>query len=182
MRDGDTSSPRTLVMGLLVIGGGLLLLWGLVALMPASPPTPPVSSDDAGTVAQSVPNSDGLTVFTPGRIAVLVLLGLGAVGAIYLNQRASSASASVPGPLQPMGDLTLTPNQQLKLVRCRDDVLLLGVSQGEIRLLKSYPLSEFETAEGEPLNGAEASSEPHPRTLASFAHILRQYTNGSSHE
>lgn len=182
LRDGDTSSPRTLVMGLLVIGGGLLLLWGLVALMPASPPEPAVSSDEAGTVAKSVSTSDGLTVFTPGRIAVLVLLIAGGAGAVYLNQRSSSNSPSQPSLLQPIGELPMGPNQQLQLVRCCDEVLLLGVSQGEIRLLKSYPQSEFDAANEVALESAEAQGQPNPRTLASFAHILRQYSNGSSHE
>ncbi len=182
LREGDTSSSRPLVTGLLIITGGLLLLWGLVALMPSSPPAPAVASDEAGTVATSVESSEGLTVFTPGRIAVLVLLAAGGAGALYLNQRAGSASRSPRGPLQPMGDLALTPNQQLKLVRCRDDVLLLGISQGEIRLLKSYPRSEFESADAEELAPTAGPAQPSSQTLASFAHILRQYTNGSSHE
>lgn len=180
LRNG--SSSRTLFYYLLLIGGGLLLLWGLIVLIPSSPPPSPVASDEAGTVATSVEESDGLTVFTPGRIAVLVLLAGGAAGAYYLQKRSNEQSTSTAVALQSLGQLPLSPNQQLQLVRCSDEILLLGVSPNEIRLLKSYSEAEFEPPDDAALDAEALATASKPASFSSFAHVLRQYANGSKHD
>lgn len=178
----DSKGSRSLLYQLLLVGGGLLLLWGLIALVPSSPPPSPVASDEAGTVAASAPSSNGFTVFTPGRIAVLVLLAGGAVAAVYLNKRSNASSSSTAAALQSLGQLSLSPNQHIRLVRCSEEILVLGVSPNEVRLLKSYPEAEFELPDGTSMDPDARATSSEPASLSSFAHVLRQYANGSNHE
>ena len=88
-------------------------------------------------------------------------------------------------PLQSMDQMTLAPNQHLRLVRCGDDVLLLGVTTGQITLLKRYDFMEFAGANSIKLNGAvvaEAAASPSPSSTsgeASFASLLKQQVGRS---
>lgn len=173
---------------LLLIGGGLLILWLAIQFMPAPSAPPPVASDEAGTVA-TTPNtaskSGSLTIFTPGRIAVIVLLLGGGALALYLRQR-SSANGEAAALIQTLGQVQISQDQHLRLVCCNDEVLLLGVTSNEITLLKSYPRSSFDLATppdddlAEP--GQPAAPVSQSPTFSKFADVLRQYGHFSSHE
>lgn len=171
-----TASPRAqrLWNRVLLFAGGLLVLWALVQFVPAPDfgTQPPVHSDEAGTVAarpDSLPTAEAPSLLTPGRIAALLLLAGGGVLAVVLHRRNVGGGGRAGSmPLEPMGTFTMAPNQDLRLVACGDEVLLLGVTPQQISLLKTYPREQLETLPP----GDEA---PAPAAPPAFADLLRQY-------
>ena len=175
---------RHLLRRAALFGAGLLLLWVALQLAPKRAPTPTsvplaeTATADDGVVVRSRPASMP-TLFSAGNIAVFVLLLGGAGFAFFLRHRAKE-----DGPaglsLESMGQMSLAPNQQLRLVRCSNDVLLLGVTSGQITLLKAYDFIEFADANSIKSNG-EVDLEGAARSHASpgsgegsFATLLRQ--------
>lgn len=177
-----SSRQQSLVKGVLVLAGALLLLWLIIWLFPGSEP-PPVTSDEAGTVAVQT-DGTSLQVFTPGRVFVALLLAGGLGWAVYLRRR-SGDTLSSPAPMQSIGALSISQDQQLRLVCCQDEVLLLGISPGDITLLRTYPRAAFaERVEAPDGPAALPHDPPIARDGASFAKftdILRQYTNNGRH-
>ena len=186
--DSPKATPertRHLLRRTVLFGAALVLLWVALQLAPKRVPAPtavPVteaSEIDDGVAVRSRPASP--TLFSSGNIAVLILL-LGGVGVAFFLRRRSKEGGSAAMPLQTLGQMSLAPNQQLRLVHCGDDVLLLGVTSGQITLLKSYPYDEFERIKGRPTssNGTTASSPPPAEAPSpSFARLLRQQIGGS---
>lgn len=181
-RSGNANEGRSLSTYLLLIGAGFVGLWLLLQFVPASTP-PPVVSDEAGTIAAtpSVADAEAFSLLTPGRIAVILLLIAGGAWAIYLNRR--SPSTAPDAPMHSLGRLALSQNQHLRLIRCNDEVLLLGVGADEVTLLKSYPREDFPAA-GVPPPHADAEAPPtrgdgaaalQPSQPARFADVLRTY-------
>ncbi len=147
--------------------------------MPARTPAPPVvlSSEASGAVA--VTPDEGTTIrkpvslFRPGYFVVVAIL-IGGVGlAVHLRRR-EGGGAGGGLPLRTLGQMQMAPQQQLRLVSCGEDVLLLGVTAGQITLLKSYPKDAFPAVEG-----PEASPIARPLPAASqaepFADVLRRF-------
>ena len=101
-------------------------------------------------------------------IGVLLLLAGGGALAYYLHRRQDATTGRTAAPIEPMGSFTLAPNQQLRLVACNDEVLLLGVTAQQITLLKSYPRADFDGAasDGVPVAGTAPPA---------FAEVLRSY-------
>jgi len=174
-----SAKKQRFMKGALALVGALFLLWLIVWLLPTSSP-PPVTSDAAGTVAAQ-PAAAGPSLLTPGRVIVIVLLGGGIGFALYLRSRSSSPPSS-PSPVHILGQVAINQDQQLTLVRCQDDVLLLGVSPNEITLLRTYADASFAK---EALPGADSAADAAPvapdASLSGFAHVLRQYTNPGRH-
>lgn len=175
---------RHLLRRTLLFGAGLALLWGALQLMPQRAPTPaavPIAEAaeaDAGVAVRSRPASPAASLFSAGNIAVLVLL-LGGAGFAFFLRRRSQEEGSAAMTLQTLGQMGLAPNQQLRLVRCGDDVLLLGVTSGQITLLKSYDFTEFAGANS--LRG-EAASKAFASPASdegSFATLLQQQVGRS---
>jgi flagellar biogenesis protein FliO len=180
-----SANKQRFMKGALALVGALFLLWLIVWLLPTSSP-PPVTSDAAGTVAAQ-PSTNSPSLLTPGRITVILLLGGGIGFALYLRSRSSSTPAS-PSPVHILGQVAINQDQQLTLVRCQDDVLLLGVSPNEITLLRTYADASF-AEEAFPVAGPSAAGPsaadappvaPDP-SLSGFANVLRQYTNPGRH-
>ncbi len=126
---------------------GLGLLWLLLQMLPPSPPptAPTLYRDDAGTVATEPPapvRTASRSLITPGYLLALALLAGGGLLAWHLRSR-TAPGRSGAGPLRPLGQMPLGPNQHLRLVACGDEVLLLGVTASEIRLLTSFPAADF---------------------------------------
>jgi len=176
----STAKKQRFMKGALALVGALFLLWLIVWLLPTSSP-PPVTSDAAGTVAAK-PAPSGLSLLTPGRIVVVLMLGGGIGFALYLRSR-SSAAPSAPSPVHILGQVAINQDQQLTLVRCQDDVLLLGVSPNEITLLRTYADASFAegalSAAGSPAPDAPPVSPD--ASLSGFANVLRQYTQSGRH-
>lgn len=147
---------------LLLLGGGLVLLWLALqwASTPAVPPaaSPKAVADSTLTLpARSEPAPPYLSV---RYLLVLLVLTGGAVLALYLHRR----TRTLPGPalLRPIGQLPLGPGQQIRLVACGDELLILGVTSQQITLLKSIPLPP------------ELQHNDHPETppASTFARLL----------
>ncbi|MFT4603395.1 MAG: flagellar biogenesis protein FliO [Rhodothermales bacterium] len=81
------------------------------------------------------------SLFGPGYMLVLALLGIAGTWALWLKNKKSTDSSAAQ--LTELGRFKLGPQQQVQLLRCADEVLLLGVANGSINLLKAYPAAEF---------------------------------------
>ena len=177
----DAPNKKRFMRGALILVGALFLLWLIVWLLPGGSP-PPVSSDAAGTVAGSASGSGTeLPLITPGRILVVLLLAGGLGYAVYLHRKQSGSATSSSAPMQSLGHLALTQDQQLTLVCCQDEVLLLGVSPNDITLLRSYPRDAFARPAGDaPPHSGAPPTQP-DASLSGFARVLRQYTSNGRH-
>lgn len=157
------------------------MLWVAAQLMPPRLSAPlqepdPVPVQDAGPVPDRYAST---RLITPGYTLALVLLALGAGAATVLRRR-SQRSAGNPVPIQMLGQLTLGQNQQLRLVRCSGEVLLLGVSSGQITLLRQYDPEAFDQAPPAPgsrraVAAAGPAHAPHPEPPPHFGDLLRRY-------
>lgn len=169
----------------LLFAAGLALLWLAVQLLPPSaPPTPhPLYSDESGTVAaktDAVQFRREPRLLTPGTFFAFVLLAGGGAFALHLRRR-----RRLPGTpaalIEPVATYPLAAGQQLRLVRCADEVLLLGVTSAQITLLKTYPGDTFDPAGSVPYEDPTAYPAAPPAAtrpdLASspFADVLRHH-------
>lgn len=153
-----------------LFGAGLLLLWVSLQLLPSrtAPEQPPVYSDEAGTVAsgtQKTPPSGTLNLFAPGNLVAILLLGGGVALAVHLRRRSRTGDA--PTAITPLGEYGIGPNQSLRLVECANEVLLIGVTSGQVTLLRSYTADQFDV--DCPEEGAKPSMGTH------FADVLHRY-------
>ncbi len=174
--------PRLLLKRALLFAGGLALLWLATQLMPSPSASTPLYSDESGTVAANpgaaIPERQRApSLVGPGYLVALLLLGGGGAFAVLLRRRTSSGRATA-AEIQSLGAMQIAPAQQLRLVACGDEVLLLGVTSSQITLLKSYPRESFNDA-----NASPSPDPPMPGSLsspvepvrASFAGLLRDY-------
>lgn len=152
------------------LAGCLLLLWVLVEMISLSTESTPVTrvaateTSDASVQPQQDLSRAQNSLFSTGYTLVWVVLAGGGLWALYLRKRTKGTEVAAP-PLQSLGKLSLAPNQQVQLVACGDDVLLLGVTAGQITMLKRYDRDQFEDVEAAPqANGA-----------TTFAAVLNQY-------
>ena len=163
-----------------LFAAGLALLWVALQLVPSSeaPEGPQVYADDSGAVASNrpvTPRRSGSGMFGLGNVAALLLLGGGGAFAFYLHKRAKSGPASTSA-IESIGELVIGQNQQLRLVKCGEEVLLLGVTSGQINLLRTYEGDAFTSFEEV---GAVEEARRYPAAPAfqssAFADVLRQY-------
>jgi len=142
---------RDVLRRVLYLAAGLFFLWCAVYLFPTNAPAPseePAAvvdenpSPDGGFIART---AEGPALWTPGNaIALLLLLGGGA-WALYL-QRRQAEDAEEGTTLEALETLQLAPNQDVRLVRCGPDVLVLGVTSGQITCLTTYPAEALSAA------------------------------------
>lgn len=165
-------APQHYLKRALFFSGALVLLWVAVQLMPSSEPDVPATfySEDSGTVAaKAEPAREERSAFSPGHAAALLLLAGGACFAVYLRRK--PGVAGTPDALMhTLGQMQLSPTQELQLVSCGDEVLLLGVGSGQITLLKSFPRDAF------PEDAPATAASRAPALSPSFARVLQQYT------
>ncbi len=158
---GDAPGTPSYLKRAAFFGAGLLLLYLALQIMP-TPATPEVASDEAGAVATSLTRASEPS-FGPGMlIAALILVG-GVVAAVALRRKTTTGTQTEY--LQTIADMPITQDQRLRLVRVQDEVLLLGITSGQISVLQSYPADEF--GDGGPAN-------PNPAISPAFADMLRQ--------
>lgn len=160
--------------------GCLLLLWVLVEVVSLSAPlnsaptaSPPTASAEA-TAAPSETHDLGRAdnnLFGSGYVLVWVLLAAGGGLAWYLRRR-NPAQQGQAALMQSLGEMALAPNQQLKLVTVGEDVLLLGVTSGQITLLKEYDRAAF----------AEVAPQQSSAAQASFASVLQHMTGHAAEQ
>lgn len=156
-------TPRPIHRAVL-LAAGLLMLFVAVQLLPSGGAPPPVTAsaahaDGAAPATRATPAPrDGVRLFGAGNGLALLLLAGGGLFAMHLRRR--NAGAATPGALQPLGQLALGPHGHLRLVRCGDDVLLLGVTAQQVTLIRRYASDAFADA------GDGAPALPH------FAELL----------
>lgn len=142
---GGTDSKRYLKRAAL-FAAGLVLLWTAIQLIPTTPAEPPVYSDDSGSVASSEqvrPAHRGPRLFTFGNLAALLLLGGGGAFAVYMHRRSSQGGRGT-SHIETIGELPMGQGQQLRLVRCGGEVLLIGATSHEITLLRDFDPDLFD--------------------------------------
>lgn len=182
-RPAARPSSRQLVNRALLFTAGLVLLWIALQLAPRSGPPPSATVEtEIGAVAAN-PERPGLrpertSWLSAGNLAALLLLVGGVAVALHLRRRAESGAARATAFFEPVGSYGLAPGQELRLVRCGDEVLLLGATNGGITLLKAYPPDAFpeltEETRGAAARGGVQALAPE-RPGAPFADLLRQY-------
>ncbi len=163
----------------LLLGGALLGLWVLVqatALVPSTRASAQQSEANAERTAASSTASPrpAIPLFTWGHAAAVLLLLAGGGYALYLHRRGAAPSA--PSAFRPMGQLSMGPSQQLRLVACGGEVLLLAVTDDEVTLLKTYPLSAFDAVPA-PASADDSARVPqqHAASMpAGFSDVLNR--------
>lgn len=181
---GRTRSRRYLRRAGL-FAGGLLLLWIALQLFPTSTAEPPVYSDEAGSIASSEqvrPTYQGPRLFTLGNMAAFLVLVGGGAFAFYMHKRSvqSSGSSSL---IESIGELSIGQGQQLRLVRCGGEVLLIGATSNEITLLRDFDPALFDEYDDDEQSVIDdpASERQHVNPSARqpvnthFSDVLRQY-------
>ncbi len=173
-----------------LFGGALLLLLVAFQLLPSTPPDPAqLYSDTSGTVVtkpgvteQSPRTSGG---FRPGYFVAIALLAGGGAFAWYLRKR-TGVAFQTRIPLRTVGAMQMAPGQQLRLVACGEEVLLLGITSSQITLLKTFPSSTFANSENS-ISSAEESNRsgadfrpPNATPGSSFATLLQQFSAAST--
>lgn len=165
---------------------GLVLLWLALQLIPSTTGEPPVYSDESGSVAASeeaLTTYEGPRLFSFGNVAALILLSGGAAFAYFVHKR-SRGGGNVRSLIEPIGELGVGQGQQLRLVRCGGEVLLIGVTSNQITLLREFDPDTFDGPDADSVNdafdgepdAASTTQRTHPAPVRShFADVLREY-------
>ena len=162
--------------------GALVGLWGMVqatALVPSAQGSEP--KDREAVTAPPASSDAGIEVFTWGNLSALLLLLGGGGYALYMRRRVSGDGGA--SALQSVGQLPLGQTQQLRLVACGDEVLLLGATEEAVELLKTYPRDAFEDDVLDAEAGGEAppgGGPPTPSSSGHFADVMKQFARRNS--
>jgi len=177
------SSDGPSLRHLLYLLGALVALWGLVQMTAFVPPAEGADDTETSTAASPGAGSPApqIEVFTWGNAgAVLLLMGVGGY-ALYLRQRGDGSTANTA--FQSVERLALGQSQELRLIACGDEVLLVGVTDEEVRLLKSYPPDLFEEHPGFSTPDEEAGDRSGKAYLSGastdFGTLLKQVVRGT---
>ncbi|MDQ7039447.1 MAG: flagellar biosynthetic protein FliO [Rhodothermus sp.] len=132
-------AARVPVRRLVLFGAGLFLLWLALqwAASPVSSPTPKPFPAPDSTYILPARSSEPVPI-RARYVVVLLILIAGAFLALYWYRRQRPPNR--PALLRPVGQLSLGPGQQIRLIACGDELLILGVTSHQITLLKSLPL------------------------------------------
>ena len=138
-----TPPKQSILNRTLLLAGALLLLWVAlqVAPTPSSSTASSVFSDASGTVATSPQASTSTFSEVRSVLLAILLTALVGIGGFVLSRRRKQGAPAQR--LNLMGSMALGQNHQVKLVGCGDDALLLGLTQGQITVLRTYPKSDF---------------------------------------
>jgi len=134
-------SPRRLALYGLCLVGAMAVLWGATQIAPQSGSSAESTSPD-NAAASAAPDAPQIEIFTWGNGAAALLLAAGALYALYLHQQRGPASS--PSRMHTVGKMPLGQSRHLRLVACGGEVLLLGITDDDIVLLKAYPDDAFE--------------------------------------
>ncbi|HEX2410102.1 MAG TPA: flagellar biosynthetic protein FliO [Solirubrobacteraceae bacterium] len=161
--------PALSTVGAAVIGP---LLLAPAALAADGERTPLNLSDPEGTGARAAGSSGGSLVRTIVGLAIV----LGVIYGLYwvLKQVKASREEQVSGTgLEPLATLPLGANRSLQLVRAGQEVVLVGVAEQSVTLIRTYGENEAR-ALGLLVDAPEVTSEPEPRRTRGFSLLLDQ--------
>lgn len=118
----------------------------------------------------------GIQLFTWGKVGAFLLLLGGGTYAVYLRQNETGRTKNAP--LRPLGRLSVGQSQHLRLVGCGDEVLLIGVSDDGLCLLKTYSREAFgedlQETESPHVDGGGSRSRGQP-VQQDFADVLNRF-------
>ncbi|MDT0631256.1 flagellar biosynthetic protein FliO [Rubrivirga sp. S365] len=188
-----------------LFGAGLLVLWLALQLAPGAPAPAPSEARPAD-VAERLPVRDGAGpvaahpapreragrgLLSVGNLAALLLLAGGGAWAVFLRHRPSAGGAEGPAPtLRSLDALALAPGQSLRLVAVGDEVLLLGLAQGGVSLIRHYAAGEAPALAPAPPDADTAALAPPDATAPAatapprapgFADLLRHAQTAPVH-
>lgn len=113
--------------------------------------------------------AEGDREFSPGMAILRGIMGLGGALALYLLGVAAVRRWGKRSPLlagqqfgRVMGRIGLSPQASLHYVRTNDEVLVVGVTQQSVSLLRTYDAADFDTA----LESGEPAATPPDRPQA----------------
>ena len=162
---------------LLLFGTVVVVLGAVLHLMPrassAEAAAPVAASSSAVATSPTFSETTTDVRLGGGYLGALALLLGGVALALYLRRSAAPESAAL---MRPLGNFKIAPNQQLRLVACGEDVLLLGVTAGSITLLKTYPHDALLASESDVQadGGSAPSEQTHDQPKDGFAKALRE--------
>ena len=116
----------------------LAVLWIATRFFTTSVPPAPADVPEEATAARVTEGAERASLFRPGYLAAFALLAGGAGFALYLRRRSGEASPTRE-MLRSVGKLQLGPGQQVHLVSCGDELLVIGATNANVTLLKSFP-------------------------------------------
>jgi len=179
------TTPRRLARYSIYLMGAMVAVWVVTQAAAMGPPEPKSesSSADSAMVASSPTSGEAprVEIFTWGNLAAFLLLAAGGGTALYLHQQRTQTRA--PAPFRPLGKMALGSSKHVRLVACGGEVLLLGVTDDEITLLKTYPLDAFEDVkeaemeEGNRSLPEERAAAPPGEWTESFADVLNRFSD-----
>ncbi|MEM6646487.1 MAG: flagellar biosynthetic protein FliO [Bacteroidota bacterium] len=163
---------------------GLLVgLWLILQAMPVSPPPPALETAVSGELGTSSEDATALPFATrPQRsntsgLLLTALLLTAALGGVWYVKKRKPKGGLPSGPFEVMGKHTVAPGQQVQLVRCGGEVLLLGIGGQQVTLLKSYTTDAFAEPESAPVVASPAATPQSVRPHAArpdFSALLKQ--------
>ncbi len=163
-------------------GAGLLALWLALQLAPAGPPTPPpdpvaasdrlppvTATTEAGGRLGTVETRPERGLLRPGNVLAVFILAGGIVLAFVLRRR-GEGRPTAEGVMATLDAHALAPGAEIRLVRVGEEVLLLGLAQGGVSLLRRYRADEAPV----PLDAPMIPGPAAPSSgAAEFAALLR---------
>ena len=163
-----------------LFAAGLLVLFLAVQLRPSPEPREAPAREESTSVrptaSQAASNEPRL--FTTGNLFALLLLTGGGLFALHLRKQSTVNRQSAA--LESIGELQLAPGQAVRLVRCGDDTLLLGVTASQVTLLQRYDSERaaafFPAPAGDELQESTAA-QPTP----DFSSLFRQALGRTTH-
>ncbi|GAB5520838.1 MAG: hypothetical protein RhofKO_30890 [Rhodothermales bacterium] len=157
------------------------LLAGLWLILQAIPATPPPQAIEVTTSSGLGTSSEDATPLpfatrpersnTSGLLLSAILL-MGVLGGVWYLKKRKQAGTLPSGPFEVLGKHTVAPGQQVQLVRCGGEVLLLGIGGQQVTLLKSFEPGAFVAPEPAPVAASVATQ---PKAAApDFSALLKQ--------
>jgi flagellar protein FliO/FliZ len=146
---GTPPSPvnRSVLKRIIFFAAALLLLWVALQLKPAPGPISDTSSlytENSDAVADpTAPIDEPAPYRVAPFLTALVLAALLAFA--YYRYRRTSVVSEAPHPIELIAQQPLGPGQELRIVRCAGQMLLLGVTSNQISLIDRLPESLPET-------------------------------------
>ena len=103
---------------------------------------PPVQTDANQAETSTLATAREANFWNAGTFAALAMLA-GGILLAYVLRRRTGRTAAGRILMKTISHMPITGEQQLRLVTCADEVLLLSVAPTHTTLLKSYPVSAF---------------------------------------
>jgi flagellar protein FliO/FliZ len=164
----------------LFIYGAASAAIGLVLLAPAHAYAASGTGEDTPLNLPADGGAKKITGASGSGSIVRTIVGLAIVlGVIYglywvLKQVKASGEEQVSGTgLEPLATLPLGANRSLQLVRAGQEVVLVGVAEQSVTLIRTYGENEAR-ALGLLVDAPEVTSEPEPRRTRGFSLLLDQ--------